>query len=395
MIITIGTGSGVDDGIVFSIRQQNPNLLFFIYSAESEKTLNNILTKLSKNRDDNDVIVKQLNEVNDVEILYQEYSDYIDEIIKKGYTPEEIVADYTSGTKSMSAALVSASIAREIKTLSYVAGSRDVQGRVMSGTERPYLLSPSAIFTQQKIKFFKELFNHYQFDSAYSLLESTNIHPTYKEKINFYMVLSEAYGQWDRFNFKQASEKLNLIDLKIAVEHGLKKLIEEHKTDLHKLKEGSEESKLSEIDLVDLLSNAKRRFDEGKYDDAVSRLYRLVEMIAQIEFEKEFQIKTDAVSLDFLPDTLKKKYAAISKSQQKVELGLFDAFKVLDEKAKNKRAKTFFEKQDKFKKLLFVRNYSRLAHGQAPIKKDTCQDFISFIEETFEVEDKIKFPKLK
>lgn len=395
MIITIGTGSGVDDGIVFSIRQQNPNLLFFIYSTESEKTLNNILTKLSKNKDDDSIIPKQINEVNDVEILYQEYSKCIDEIIKKGYTPEEIVADYTSGTKSMSAALVSASIAREIKTLSYVSGLRDNQGRVISGTERPHPLSPNAIFTQQKIKIFKELFNHYQFDSACSLLESTNIHPTYKEKINFYMVLSEAYGQWDRFNFKQASEKLNSIDLKIAVEYGLKNLIERHKADLHKLKEGSEKSKLSEIDLVDLLSNARRRFEEGKYDDAVSRLYRLVEMIAQIEFEKEFQIKTDAVRLDFLPDTLKEKYAAISKSQQKVELGLRDAFKVLDEKAQNKRAKTFFEKEDEFKKLLFARNYSRLAHGQTPIEKDTCEKFISFIEETFDIKDEVKFPKLK
>ena len=38
--------------------------------------------------------------------------------------------------------------------------------------------------------------------------------------------------------------------------------------------------------MADLLNNAQRRIDEGKYDDAVARLYRANELIAQITLTK-------------------------------------------------------------------------------------------------------------
>jgi len=87
MIITIGTGSGVDNGIAFSVTQQNPTLLCFIYSKDSEKTLQAVLEKLGKTKDE--VFLKQFDEVNDVELLYEEYSKYFDEIVGKGYDISE------------------------------------------------------------------------------------------------------------------------------------------------------------------------------------------------------------------------------------------------------------------------------------------------------------------
>jgi len=392
MIITIGTGFGVDNGVAFSVRQQNPDLLCFIYSKESEKTLEAVLTKLSKKREE--VLLKQFDEINDVEILYQEYSKYIDQILRKGYLPNEVVADYTSGTKSMSSALVSSAIAKEIGVLSYVYGLRDEQGRVISDTERLSPLSPNAIFTEQKITLFKQLFNRYQFDSACELLHSATIHYNFKDLTSFYLGLSKAYAEWDRFNFKQASEQLNSLNTEVATQLQLKKLVEIHKVKLHKLKQANEQDKLSEDDLVDLFSNALRRFEEGKYDDCVARLYRLVEMVAQIELEKEFKMKTDKVKIDILPDALRDRFVANQQNQQ-VELGLLDTFKVLNEKSENKRTKTFFTKFEDFKKLLSVRNHSRLAHGQTPITKETCEKLSSFVQEVFEIKDGTDFPKLK
>jgi CRISPR-associated protein (TIGR02710 family) len=393
MIITIGTGSGVDNGIAFSVRQQNPDLLCFIYSKESEKTLEAVLTKLSKKRED--VLLKQFDEINDVEKIYQEYSKYIDQILSKGYSPNEVVADYTSGTKSMSSALVSSAIAKEIGVLSYVYGARrDEQGRVISNTERVSSLSPNAIFTEQKIKLFKQLFNRYQFDSACKLIDSTTIHYDFKDLTGFYLQLSKAYAEWDRFNFKQSSEQLNSLDLKIATPE-LKELVENHKTKLHKLKQANEKEKLSEDDLTDLFSNALRRFEEGKYDDCVARLYRLVEMVAQIEFEKEFQMTTDKVKIDILPDSLKKKFTTGTQNSETTKLALLDTFEVLNEKSESKRTKTFFNKQDDFLKLLFARNHSRLAHGQRPITKETCEKLRSFVQEVFEIKDITDFPKLE
>lgn len=391
MIITVGTGPGVENGIAFSINQQNPEFICFIYSKDSERTIYAVLEKLGRKKDE--VCLKRFDEVNDVEALYQEYGSYLEELFGFGYKPQEIVADYTSGTKSMSAALVSVAIAKEIGILSYVYGMRDEQGRVVSNTERLSPLSPNAIFTEQKLKLFKQLFNRYQYDGALTLLKDAMIHPNFKKQVGFYQSLANAYGEWDRFNFKKASEVLNEIGLEMAEEYGLRKIIEIHKVKLYKLKTAESEGKLCPEDLTDLYSNAARRYEEGKYDDGVSRLYRLMEMIAQIEFEREFQMTTGKVPFDFLPDSLQKRYEPQLESQT-VEIGLLDSFHVLQAKSENSSAKAFFREFDTFRKLLQARNYSRLAHGQRAIGKENYEKFSLFVIQIFNFKEKTEFPKL-
>lgn len=392
MIVTMGTGPGVENGITFSIKHQNPDYICFIYSKDSEKTVFAVLEKIGKTKEDVDL--RPYDEVNDVEMLYQEYSKYLDKIISKGYKPNEIVADYTSGTKSMSAALVSAAISKEIGVLSYVYGLRDEQGRVISNTERSSPFTPTAIFTEQKIKLFKQLFDGYQFESALLLLTQTTVHHNFKKVVDFYKLIAGGYAEWDRFNFKKASDLFNQIDLSVANQFQLQKTIEAHKATLHKLKKANEQNKPSEDDIVDLLSSAYRRYEDGKYDDSVARLYRLVEMIAQIEFEKEFHTTTDKVSLELLTEEMKEKLVNNQRNNQ-VELGLKDTFDLLHQKSSSKRAKSFFDQKEDFLKLLGVRNHSRLAHGQIPISKETCEKLISFVEKTFELKEKTIFPKLQ
>lgn len=72
-----------------------------------------------------------------------------------------------------------------------------------------------------------------------------------------------------------------------------------------------------------------------------------------------------------------------------------DTFYVLKEKSGNERSILFFEHITEFKKLLFVRNHSRLAHGQKPITKETFEKIIGFIENVFQLKDEIMFPALK
>lgn len=391
MIITMGTGPGVEHGMAFSIRQHNPNLLCLIYSSGSKSKLAGLLENLGIS--ENEVICKQFDEVNDVERLHQVYSQYIDEIMSKGYPAQNIVVDYTSGTKSMSAALVSSSIVKRIGTLSYISGSRDKDGRVISGTERAQTLAPLAIFSENTIALFKNMFNRYQFAFGYELLTKSTIHPDYRADCEFYKGIAKAYGAWDRFNFKEAFSELEQVDVDIARRMRLSKTIKIHKQYLYKLNKAVEESRISESDLIDLYSNALRRFEEGKYDDSVSRLYRLVEMIAQIEFESNLGIKTGKVPLEVLPESIKKKYKENSENGY-VKLGLLDSFIVLDEKTDNEKTKRFIGKIDDFKRLLKIRNDSRLAHGQIPISKVKCESLINFLREVFELDGSTVFPKL-
>jgi CRISPR-associated protein (TIGR02710 family) len=389
LILTIGTGSGVENGLAFSIKQQNPNYIFFIYSKDSKTTLDKVLEKI-----ENIEYHSQLfEEINDVESIYKEYIKYIEILINKGYSAAEIVADYTSGTKSMSAALVSAAISKEIGTLSYVYGTRENDaGRVISNTERTSQLKPNFIFTEQKIKLFKKLFNKNQFENALLVFSDENIHIDLKSEVEFLKKLAQVYSAWDRFEFKNASDEINQIDLEIAKKFKIKKTIEEHKKILHSLKVANDNSKLSDLDVKDLYSNAIRRFNEGKYDDSVSRLYRLIEMIGQIEFVKEFNTSNSDLSYDLLPEDMKGNFDGKEKNS-KIELGLNDTFRMLKIKD-NPQSLIYFNNIEQIKKLLSTRNYSRLAHGQRPIGKDNCKKFIDFISESFKIKNEIMFPEI-
>lgn len=106
MIVTVGTVREVGHGILYSIKSHNPNLLMFLYSEKSKEILNSILNDLEKlNFPKDKILQKQYDEVNDVELLSKEYTNYIKEIISQNFSTSEIVVDYTSGTKSKSTAL--------------------------------------------------------------------------------------------------------------------------------------------------------------------------------------------------------------------------------------------------------------------------------------------------
>lgn len=401
MLITVGTGATVEDGIVFSIRQQNPTKLCFIYSKNSEKTVKKVLLMLGKTRDE--CILKCFDEVNDVEILYEEYSKYIDEFVEMGYDLDEIVADYTSGTKSMSAALVNAAIVKGIKQLCYVNGHRDEQGRVVSGTERLTSLIPSLIFTEQRIHLFKKLFNHYQYEAALQIFEDSHIHPKFRKICQFYAELARAYSEWDGFLFNDAFHRLSTLDKELVQQEGLETKYTEHLQFLQNLLESQSLSNstkddslmaIGEYDAIDLFSNTFRRMEEGKYDDALSRLYRLVEMLAQIEYCKIFKKgfpKTGYIEISAFPKNFP--FARNIGSNKFYQPNRSELFDLLKQKGST-RAKKYLEVQDDFENLLKLRNHSRLAHGQQPIPKEVCEKLINLISQTFDLQATIKFPKL-
>jgi hypothetical protein len=49
--------------------------------------------------------------------------------------------------------------------------------------------------------------------------------------------------------------------------------------------------------MIDLIANARRRAEEGFYDDAVGRLYRTMEMLAQFELLTKYDQDTSDIDL--------------------------------------------------------------------------------------------------
>src|SRR5690606_26723317 len=301
---------------------------------------------------------KIIGEIDDFEFLHNEFSRIIRSYFKKGYQKENSIADYTSGTKAMSAAIVSSAILNKIDTLTYVTGKRE-KGRVVSGTERQYPLSTSSIISKQTIEQAVKDFNIGMFSTAIQMLSSSLIHPVHKITSETIIKLGKFFDYWDKFDFKQAFEIIkninedSLKELKLSGK--LKKLRDNI---LHHLIQG--ELNLYKVD--DLLFNAGRRAAEGKFDDAVARIYRAVEMLGQIEFQKEFNCTTSKIIIEnfeeYLVDSIKKLCPENERGER--QSGLFQTFKILSF-ASNRYGKLFMDNFSEIRKLMDSRNFSILA----------------------------------
>jgi hypothetical protein len=72
----------------------------------------------------------------DADRCFEHFDRIIERLIVEGFAVDEIVADFTRGTKAMSAALVLAAVRHGIPRLRYIASaSRDQRGLVIPGTE--------------------------------------------------------------------------------------------------------------------------------------------------------------------------------------------------------------------------------------------------------------------
>ncbi|HQJ47048.1 MAG TPA: hypothetical protein PK195_10410, partial [Ignavibacteriaceae bacterium] len=215
LIMTVGTGANGADiahGLFFSIKDSNPNILILIGSVKSfETTLPHIKNLIAEEEIDLELVEMLIEEVNDLEFLHFNFSEIINQLLKQGYSLNKISVDYTSGTKAMSAALVSAAIENKVGSLSYVYGERGEGGRVKSGTERRNTLSPNKFYSKNIFEKAIELFNNFRYINSIELLTNHEFHPDFQEKAVLLTKLSKMFDAWDKFNFSGAFEILRSI----------------------------------------------------------------------------------------------------------------------------------------------------------------------------------------
>jgi CRISPR-associated protein (TIGR02710 family) len=128
--------------------------------------------------------------------------------------------------------------------------------------------------------------------------------------------------------------------------------------------------------IYDLWRNAQRRAAQGRYDDAVARVYRLLEWSAQWLLREASGIETVDVPVDKIP-------AGISLSQNregKYQAGLFNAWALAAEYSGERVAAFWSGEKEHMLDHLQARNHSILAHGFAPLKKASWQRFSDWIE---------------
>lgn len=391
MIITVGLGEEASSTILFSIKKQNPVMVLFIYTDESKSNLDSLLPHLQN--EPIKIETRKHNEIDDIEKIAMKYSKFIQELKEKSFSSSDIIADYSSGTKPMAAALVYSAIEHNIESISYVYGTRDAKGKVKKKSERIHSISPNAFYTDRKMDQAIHFFNNHQYSSAIEIVDSiSSIHPDYEEKVSVFKKYSELYMEWEHFNFENAFTILNTVSKnKLSNDLFKKKLIEEHKTTLYKLqmtKDACEEM------VFDLYSNAYRRIQEGKYDDAVARLYRCLEMIGQVAIFQKYDIKNDKFPYSKIPKNLKIHFKSKKNKDNTVKMSLLETFQILKE-ISHPISKKFFEREGEIKKLLHVRNHSILAHGIKPITQKKAEDLFTILAEVFDLKCTTKFPKIE
>jgi len=406
IVVSVG---GTPAPVVFALNQARPEYICFFVSQQTRKMIEDeILPGLEFKPRHYDWITTP-----NADLLSESYSQLtkkLPEILEKWeITPDQICVDYTGGTKTMSAALALATIDKSC-CYSYIGGderSKGGIGVVLNGKERMWFLDNPwdeiAAFERREVAI---LFNKARYASAADILEKC-ISRVSKEKKPFFKALREmvlGYDAWDRFQHSKAKthlyKSLEILMALSSADGEMKRLVDQVERNLSFLWNLLAGEKPSPFYFQDLLANARRRAElEQKFDDAVARLYRAMEVLAQMELKGACKIDTSNVRAESIPAPIRQEFISKyqSKEDKKIRIPLYGSFRLLQELA-NPLAANFFKAYDKeIRRLLEIRNSSILAHGFEPIKEKTFQGLWDSIMQFSgaKEEDLPRFPLLK
>ena len=367
LVISVGTGTKpkkqtVDSlarALAQSVERHRPDKVLFVVTKESEEITLPAILKNIKNYSYEKI---KIDNPDNIQQIYETLQPKIRQIKDES---SHIVIDYTSGTKAMTAALATLATLYEANELSYITGKR-VNGIVQPGTEQIISIRPYFATAEQKIKTAIQFFNKAQYEATTSILkqiQKTIKDPAILNRTAPLLNLAEAYALWDKFQHQKALKILKKIDMpKLA----------KNKQFLGQLVDRLTKNKEPEPYLIaDLICNAERRGKEQqKYDDAVARLYRTIELIAQYKLRKQYGINPSKAETSKIPKELLEKWK-VAEETGTIKLSLerdYELLKALGDKIGQK-----YDEDKQLKNLLSKRNTSILAHGLEPVNKQTYQ----------------------
>jgi len=287
----------------------------------------------------------------------------------------EVVADFTAGTKCMTAALA-LQARRWTCSFSYVGGaqrSKEGVGVVKSGTERVvHSANPWDALGHQAVEDFIVLFDQHAFVAAAKAADRAKRRvgrASRKREFSALEQLAKAFDYWDRFDHQKSSTEFGDVDKNA---NDIRGVLGPSKADqmLRAVADLGEHlgglcaaEAPSRHHVIDLLANAQRRNEEGRTDDAVARLYRAIEAVAQVTLKEGHNIKsTEKVALERVPIRLQAEWKPRAK-EGTLALGLQGAFTLLDA-LNDPLGQRFMESCLAGQKSpLTARNRSILAHG--------------------------------
>lgn len=402
LFITVG---GSHQPIATSIRSLQPDRTIFICSggkrgsisqvtgegkpcevrrgAEVLERLPNVPTQLGLSNFDADTDVVLLDNPDDLSAAYRKISEKVREL-QGAEANAELVADYTGGTKTMSVAL--ATIALDYDLRIYITTAQRTNLIKVERGERVRRASVTGLTIQRVLEQdLPRFLGQYNYPAAIAALEillrdteSADL-ATIESHLNF----CQGLDLWDRFDHGQAwgylepflsqsSTRDLVLFLKRVI--GSRQAIAAAVNDNFEGISGMEGHGYEIVQ--DLLLNAERRALQKRYDDAVARLYRAIELLGQVRLWQAYGIKTGDLDLEKLPENLRDKYAAKRNDRtQTIQMGLIQSYELLREFPEDPLGELYGQYKTQLLDKLQFRNYSILAHGMNPVTYSQYQDF--------------------
>lgn len=392
-IVLLCTVGGSHEPILTALQQTEPDFVCFIctdrdpatnrpgsdvqivgkgscikaHPGDEKPTLPNIPTQAGLREEQYEVVRVPADDLDEVFCILRSTI----EKLGQRFPGARLLADYTGGTKTMTAGLVSAALESDGVQLQLVTGSRPDLIKVRSGMEAVTQANVERVRLERAMRPYREAWRRFAYTEAYQGLAAL---PRPRDsslaaRLILWRDLSRGLDAWDRFEHRTALELLEPYRPRIGASWSsllaaLKRLTTED--------EAQEPARL-----FDLWRNAQRRAAQGRHDDAIARVYRLLEWSAQWLLRRRCGIYTSDVPLERVPPGL----LLTPNSKGHIQAGLMAAWELLAHYQPESPAGVFFKAEEQvLLNWLKMRNYSILAHGFQPVAEADWRKTVDWME---------------
>ncbi len=379
--ILICTVGGSPEPVLRSISENSPRFVHFVCSEDDAATgSKGSHVEVTKQRG----IATRAGLAPDTYMVHRVPGDdpeaayvIIDEVMTSALDepPDDVVADFTGGTKSMSVGLVLAAAGRPSVRLQLVTGPRPDLFKVRTGMERVLPLRLLLPRLRSELEQAAGAWRRFAYDDAAERLDALLREAPAAERgpIERLCALSRGFAAWDRFEHARA------LDLLSAYTPAAGPWLADWLPALCLLA-GDNRARRDPLAIRDLWHNAQRRAAQGRYDDAVARCYRLIEWTAQWLLFRDHGVEDSGkVSASLVPSDL----AASCKTSADggtVELPLTAAWELVARLRPESPAGLFFIAHTaRLLEWIKTRNFSILAHGDRPVDAEAWTDAHTFL----------------
>ena len=367
LAVTVG---GEPDPIVYTCEHHRPDFVIFFVTTEPEGGSRRVLVEATDKRPS---ILERLKLSPDsYEIItlpspddFMDCFRRIDEALREHDGVLQRVADYTGGTKTMSASLALAGALRGWD-LSVVGGERRDTVKVLKGTEMTRFTRNPSLRVAISLELARVLYAQGDFPGAVQVLEDltaeAQLEGAEASRLGALLTILRALSAWDRLNYEEA---LPLMRAAARLwKHGCEKLVEIWG-----------KGELGYAAVEDLVGNALRLAKQRRFEDAVLRLYRACELLSQLRLRREHGLDTEDLDLQnpklaALPEDLAQELHKRKEREGRAWAGLFDSYRILAALG-DPVGKVFAQGWEaRLRDLLKMRNRLFLTHGWSPVAEE-------------------------